>query len=130
MKSMFTSKTFWVNILALLAMVLQAVTGKEIINLEIPQILLKFLKMVSYKSSKSSVFVHRKCNRVYLRYLKQFFLVLRMGPIFYRDLYRFIHFLLLCSSFILVKLILFFLNCLILNNCLVNSFLCNFLRNN
>lgn len=33
-KSIFVSKTFWVNVLALAAMVVQGVTGKEVIGLD------------------------------------------------------------------------------------------------
>lgn len=34
-KSIFFSKTFWVNAIALVAMVIQGVTGKEFLSLEI-----------------------------------------------------------------------------------------------
>ena len=34
-KSIFASKTFWVNAVSLVAMVIQGITGKEIIGLEL-----------------------------------------------------------------------------------------------
>ena len=33
-KSIFTSKTFWTNVIALVAMVIQGITGKDVFPLE------------------------------------------------------------------------------------------------
>ncbi len=45
-KSIFTSKTFWVNVLAVLAMVLQAMTGKELLNMEVQASILAGINIV------------------------------------------------------------------------------------
>ena len=54
-KSIFTSKTFWANTLALIAMVVQGVSGKEIINLEIQGVILSVVNIILRMVTKQSV---------------------------------------------------------------------------
>lgn len=46
MKKWYTSKTLWINLLVLIAMVAQGITGKEIINIETQAILLGLINLV------------------------------------------------------------------------------------
>jgi len=45
-KSIFVSKTFWVNIIALVAMVVQGLTGNEVINIEVQAAILSAINIV------------------------------------------------------------------------------------
>ena len=45
-KSIWTSKTFYVNIIALVGMIIQGVTGKEIISLEIQGTILAGINII------------------------------------------------------------------------------------
>ena len=55
MKSIFTSKTFWVNVVALAAMIVQGFTGKELLNLEIQGTILAVLNIIIRTITKDSV---------------------------------------------------------------------------
>ncbi len=54
-KSIFTSKTFWANGVALLAMVIQGVTGKELLPLETQGVLLSVINIILRTVTKSAV---------------------------------------------------------------------------
>lgn len=45
-KSIFASKTFWTNAVALVAMIAQGVTGKEVMNLEVQAAILSFVNIL------------------------------------------------------------------------------------
>ena len=55
MKSIFTSKTFWVNILALIAMIVQGVTGNEIMDLETQGTILAVINIILRTVTKGPV---------------------------------------------------------------------------
>lgn len=56
MKSIFISKTFWVNLLALIGMVLQGLTGNEIlINVETQATILAVINIILRTVTKDSV---------------------------------------------------------------------------
>jgi uncharacterized membrane protein len=45
-KSLWKSKTLWVNVVAMVAMIVQAVTGKDIVNIEIQAGILAFVNVI------------------------------------------------------------------------------------
>ncbi len=45
-KSWFTSKTLWVNAIALVAMIIQGVTGHEVVGLELQATILSVINMI------------------------------------------------------------------------------------
>lgn len=55
MKSIFTSKTFWTNVLAVIAMSVQGITGKELITLEIQGTILAVVNIVLRMVTKEPV---------------------------------------------------------------------------
>ena len=55
MKSIFTSKTFWVNVVGLVAMVVQGITGKEILTLEIQGTIMAVLNILLRTVTKDPV---------------------------------------------------------------------------
>jgi len=55
MKSIFTSKTFWTNVVGLVAMTVQGITGKELINLEIQGTILAVINIVLRTITKDPV---------------------------------------------------------------------------
>ncbi len=54
-KSIFASKTFWVNIVALVAMIVQGTTGKDLIPLETQAIALSVVNIIIRSITKSAV---------------------------------------------------------------------------
>ncbi len=54
-KSIFTSKTFWVNIISMAAMALQGVTGKTIISLEMQGVALSIANIILRAITKKPV---------------------------------------------------------------------------
>lgn len=54
-KSIFVSKTFWVNIIAVAAMTVQGLTGKEFLSAELQLTLLGIINIVLRTVTKSSV---------------------------------------------------------------------------
>lgn len=54
-KSWYTSKTLWVNAIAIVAIVVQGVTGKEILNIELQATILAGINMVLRLVTKSAV---------------------------------------------------------------------------
>lgn len=54
-KSIFTSKTFWTNVIAVVAMVLQGLTGKEIIPVEYQATLLAVINIILRTVTKQPV---------------------------------------------------------------------------
>ena len=55
MKSIFNSKTFWVNVVALAAMITQGITGNEIITIEIQGTILAVINIVLRTITKEPV---------------------------------------------------------------------------
>ena len=56
MKSIFTSKTFWVNLLALIGIVIQGLTGSEVlVNLETQAIILSVINILLRTVTKDPV---------------------------------------------------------------------------
>jgi len=55
MKSIFNSKTFWVNVVGLVAMIVQGVTGNEVINLEMQGTILAVINIVLRTITKESI---------------------------------------------------------------------------
>lgn len=55
MKSIFISKTFWVNGVALVAIIVQGATGKEIISLEMQTAILAFINILLRTITKEAV---------------------------------------------------------------------------
>jgi len=55
MKSMFCSKTFWTNVLAIIAMVAQGITGKEILPLELQTAILGLINIALRSITKEPV---------------------------------------------------------------------------
>jgi len=55
MKSVFTSKTFWTNLIALAAMIIQGLTGKELVSLEVQGTLLAIVNIVLRTITKQPV---------------------------------------------------------------------------
>lgn len=54
-KSWYTSKTLWVNAIAIVAIVVQGVTGKEVLNIELQATILAGINMVLRLVTKSAV---------------------------------------------------------------------------
>lgn len=54
-KSWYTSKTLWVNAIAIVAIIVQGVTGKEIISLELQGTILAGINMILRLVTKSAV---------------------------------------------------------------------------
>jgi len=54
-KSIFLSKTFWTNLIAILAMVVQHVAGKELIDLEVQASILAFINIILRVVTKQSI---------------------------------------------------------------------------
>jgi len=54
-KSIFTSKTFWTNVVAVVAMTLQGLTGKEIIPLEYQTTILAVINIILRTVTKQPV---------------------------------------------------------------------------
>lgn len=54
-KSIFTSKTFWVNVIALVAMIVQGATGKELISVEIQATALSVANILIRMITKQAV---------------------------------------------------------------------------
>jgi hypothetical protein len=54
-KSIFTSKTFWANAVALIAMIVQGITGKELLPLETQGVILSVLNIILRTITKSAV---------------------------------------------------------------------------
>lgn len=56
MKSIFTSKTFWVNLIALAGIIIQGATGSEIlVNLETQASVLAFINIILRTITKEPV---------------------------------------------------------------------------
>ena len=55
MKSIFTSKTFWVNVLALVAMIVQGATGTDFISLEVQGTILAVVNIILRTITKEPV---------------------------------------------------------------------------
>jgi uncharacterized membrane protein len=55
MKSIFTSKTFWVNTLSLIAIITQGITGKEIVSVELQAGILSFINIILRTVTKEPV---------------------------------------------------------------------------
>jgi hypothetical protein len=55
MKSIFTSKTFWTNILAIMAIIIQGVTGKEFMSLELQTGILAVINIILRSITKEPV---------------------------------------------------------------------------
>lgn len=55
MKSIFTSKTFWVNILAIVGIVVQGITGKEVFNIEFQAAILGIINIILRTITKEPV---------------------------------------------------------------------------
>ena len=56
MKSMFTSKTFWVNVVALVAMIIQATTNSSIlVSVETQASVLAFINIILRSITKDAV---------------------------------------------------------------------------
>ena len=55
MKSIFTSKTFWANIVALIAMTVQGFTGKEFVSLEMQGTILAVINIILRTITKDAV---------------------------------------------------------------------------
>ena len=55
MKSVFTSKTFWVNIIAIGAMVAQGVSGRDLVPLEIQGSILGVINVILRTITKEPV---------------------------------------------------------------------------
>lgn len=55
MKSVFTSKTFWVNAIALIAMIVQGITGNEVITLEVQGTALAVINIILRTITKDPV---------------------------------------------------------------------------
>lgn len=54
-KSIFTSKTFWTNAIALIAMVAQGVSGKEVVSLEMQAVALSVINIILRTVTKDAV---------------------------------------------------------------------------
>ncbi len=54
-KSIFVSKTFWVNALALVGMIIQGATGKEFLSLEVQASILAGINIILRFVTKQSV---------------------------------------------------------------------------
>lgn len=54
-KSIFLSKTFWVNVVAVAAMVIQGLTGKEFISAELQLTILGVINILLRTITKSAV---------------------------------------------------------------------------
>ena len=54
-KKVFASKTFWVNAIALVAMIVQGFTGKEIISLEMQATALSVINIILRLITKEAV---------------------------------------------------------------------------
>lgn len=54
-KSIFSSKTFWVNVLAVVAMSIQGLTGKNLFPLEYQATALSFINIILRTVTKSAV---------------------------------------------------------------------------
>lgn len=54
-KSIFTSKMFWANIIGLVAMIIQGVTGNEVISLEMQGTILAVINIVLRTITKDAV---------------------------------------------------------------------------
>tara|TARA_Y100000310_G_C20542848_1_gene744170 strand:+ start:439 stop:621 length:183 start_codon:yes stop_codon:yes gene_type:complete len=54
-KSIFTSKTFWTNLVALVAMVIQGLTGKQFLSLEIQGTILAVVNILLRTITKAPV---------------------------------------------------------------------------
>jgi len=55
MKSIFTSKTFWVNVVALVAMIVQGITGHEYLSIETQGTILAVINIVLRTITKDAV---------------------------------------------------------------------------
>lgn len=55
MKSIWISKTFWVNVVALVAMVVQGITGNDVISIEMQGTILAVINIVLRTITKDSV---------------------------------------------------------------------------
>ena len=54
-KNVFTSKTFWTNIIAVAAMIIQGTTGKELMNMETQAVLLGIINIILRSVTKEPV---------------------------------------------------------------------------
>jgi uncharacterized membrane protein len=54
-KKIWFSKTFWVNLVALVAMIIQGVTGKEILGLEMQAGILGFINIILRLVTKEEI---------------------------------------------------------------------------
>ena len=54
-KSIWTSKTFWVNVVAMVGMIIQGITGKELLNLEIQAGILSGVNILLRLITKSPI---------------------------------------------------------------------------
>lgn len=55
MKSIFTSKTFWLNIIGLAAMIAQGIAGKELISMEMQGTILAVVNIILRTITKDAV---------------------------------------------------------------------------
>ncbi len=55
MKSIFKSKTFYANIIAVLAMTIQGITGKEIVSIEMQGTILAVVNIILRTVTKEAV---------------------------------------------------------------------------